>query len=82
MSSRVKEFKAMNEVQLKDKLSELRMELIKQNAQIATGTTPKSPGLIRETKRNIARIMMILESKQLKSKKRKTKKQEGEEKKV
>ena len=77
MSSRVKEFKAMSEAQLKEKLSELRMELIKHNAQIATGTTPKSPGLIRETKRNIARIMMILNSKQ-----KEFKKQEGEDKKV
>ncbi|OGM02683.1 50S ribosomal protein L29, partial [Candidatus Woesearchaeota archaeon RBG_13_36_6] len=55
MSSRVKEFGAMKEAQLNEKLSELRMELIKHNAQIATGTTPKSPGLIRQIKRNIAR---------------------------
>ncbi len=77
MSSRVKEFGAMNEAQLKEKLSELGMELIKHNAQIATGTTPKSPGLIRQTKRNIARIKTILILKQ-----QKTKKKEGEDKKV
>ncbi len=64
MSSKVKEFRDMNEGQLKDKITELRLELIKQNAQIATGTTPKSPGLVRETKRNIARILTILKSKQ------------------
>lgn len=65
MSSKVKEFRDMSEGQLKDKIVELRLELIKQNAQIATGTTPKSSGLVRETKRNIARILTILKSKAL-----------------
>lgn len=59
MSKRAKEFRSMNTAQLQEKLKELRMELIKQNAQRATGTTPKSPGLIRETRRNIARILTI-----------------------
>lgn len=63
MSKRSKEFNAMTVAQLNDKLGELKMELIKHNAQIATGTTPKSPGLIRETKRNIARIRTIMKSK-------------------
>ena len=48
---------SMNEIN--DKLSELRAELIKQNAQIATGTTPKSPGLIRNMKKNVARLLTI-----------------------
>jgi len=60
MGKRIKEFRGMNEAQLNDKLVELRKELIKQNAQIATGTTPKSPGLVRQSKRNIARIITIL----------------------
>ena len=63
MSQKAKEFREMSEGELNDKLAELRLELIKQNAQIATGTTPKSPGLVRETKRNIARILTILKSK-------------------
>lgn len=60
MSKAIKEFKGMGEAQLKEKLNDFRMELIKHNAQIATGTTPKSPGLIRQTKRNIARVLTIL----------------------
>ena len=75
MSKMMKEFKAMSVPQLNERLSELRMELIKQNAQIATGTTPKSPGLIRQTKKNIARIMSIIKSKEVN-------KLEGEKKKV
>ncbi|MBW2971377.1 50S ribosomal protein L29 [Candidatus Woesearchaeota archaeon] len=63
MSKRTKDFSSMNEAQLKDKLAELRLELMKQNAQVATGTIPKSPGLIRQTKRNIARILTLLNKK-------------------
>lgn len=50
----------MSKEELKEKLKELRLELIKHNSEIATGTVPKSPGLIRQTKRNIARILTIL----------------------
>jgi large subunit ribosomal protein L29 len=62
-SKRFKEFKPMTQAQLKDKMADIRMELIKSNAQVATGTTPKSPGMIRQAKRNIARIKTILNSK-------------------
>ncbi len=60
MSKRSKEFRGMNNAGLNDRLRELRMELVKMNAQVATGTTPKSPGKIRQAKRNIARILTIL----------------------
>ena len=39
------------------KVLELRKEIVKQNGQIATGTTPKSPGKLRETKKTIARLL-------------------------
>jgi len=60
MSKKMKEFKAMGETQLNERLSQLRMELIKFNTQVATGTAPKSPGLIRQAKRNVARIHTLL----------------------
>lgn len=50
--------------ELKDKLLELRKELMKQNAQIAAGTTPKSPGQIRTIKRTIAKILTELKNKE------------------
>ena len=34
-------------------------ELMKANSQIATGTTPKSPGRIKDMKRTIAKILTI-----------------------
>lgn len=41
---------------MKKKLYDLRIELMKLNAQVAIGTTPKSTKQIREIKRNLARI--------------------------
>jgi ribosomal protein L29 len=42
------------------KLKELELELIKLNAQVATGTPPKNAGQLRRLKKDIARIMLIL----------------------
>ena len=54
------ELKTLVPEELKKKLSELRMELLKENAQIANKTNPKNPGKVRDTKKNIARILSIL----------------------
>ncbi len=59
---KAKELSGMGEKELNSKLAELRMELIKQNAQVAVGTTPKSPGLIKQMKKNIARILTVLKN--------------------
>ena len=55
----MKEIRAMSKEDLQKKLTDIKMELIKSNAQIATGTTPKSPGQIREYKKTIARILSV-----------------------
>ena len=55
-----KELKTLPGEELRTKLKELQTELMKENAHIATGTTPKSPGQVRETKKTIARIKSIL----------------------
>ena len=39
------------------KIIEFRKELMKLQAQAATGTAVKNPGLIKQTKKNIARIL-------------------------
>jgi large subunit ribosomal protein L29 len=66
MNKRMKEMRSMGEAQLNERLSQLRMELVKFNTQVATGTAPKSPGLIRQAKKNIARIMTLLHDLQTK----------------
>lgn len=58
-----KEIKSMNEEELKAKLKELRLDLMKQNAQVATGTVPPNPGQIKIKKKNIARIICVMEGK-------------------
>ncbi len=49
----------MGELDLENKLVELKKELMKINSQVATGTIPKNPGKIRVIKRTIARILTI-----------------------
>ncbi len=55
-----KELQNMNSSDLVAKLEEIQTELMKQNAQIATGTTPKSPGQVKQMKKTIAKIRSIL----------------------
>lgn len=61
MVLKIKEIKSMSKEDMKNRLDELRKELIKLNAQIATGTTPKSPGQLKQIKKTIARILTVLE---------------------
>ena len=55
-----RELRSINTQDLENKLVELEKELMKYNAQIAIGTIPKSPGLVKETKKTIAKIKTIL----------------------
>jgi len=52
---KIKELRGLSKEDTKKRLGELRKELIKHNAQIATGTVPKSPGQVRQTKKTIAK---------------------------
>ena len=54
------EIKGLDRNELIEKLKELKMDLLKENAQIANKTTPKNPGKVRDTKKTIARIMSVL----------------------
>lgn len=53
---RKNELANMKEEQLKDRLSNLNLELIKLNAQRAIGTTLESPGKIKSIRKTIAKI--------------------------
>jgi ribosomal protein L29 len=54
----------MSKEELKAKTLELRKELIKLNAQVATGTSPKNPRQIKTTKKYIARLMTAMRQKE------------------
>lgn len=68
MSKKFKEISQMGKEELAKKLLELKKELVKADAQVATGTVPKNPSSIRNTKRMMARIMMLLEQKKMEEK--------------
>lgn len=57
------DFKQMDEESLKKKLSDLKKEMVKINAQISTGTPPENPGRVREMKKTVARILTKLKQK-------------------
>jgi large subunit ribosomal protein L29 len=65
---KIKELRGLDKENMKTRLEELRKELIKHNAQIATGTVPKSPGQVKQTKKTIAKILTILNEKKEKEK--------------
>ena len=62
---RSSEITGLEDTELRKRLNDLRRELIKFNAQVATGTVPKSPGLIRKTKRTVARILTAMRQREL-----------------
>jgi len=53
----------MSNKELNDKLDELNLTLIKQNAQRIKGASLENPKMIREVKKNIARIKQKLAEK-------------------
>ncbi len=63
---RFKELSQLSRSELVGKARELRMELMKENAQVALGTIPKNPRKIRNMKKAIARIEFLLARKPVK----------------
>lgn len=59
------ELKNLDVEALNKKLMELRKELSKLNTSVASGVNPKSPGQIKATKKNIARILTFINQKKL-----------------
>jgi len=62
-----KDLKTMPKQEMETKMAELKKELMKENAQVAMGTNPKSPGKIKQMKKMIARIL-TLQNQKLKTK--------------
>ncbi|PIU21098.1 MAG: 50S ribosomal protein L29 [Candidatus Diapherotrites archaeon CG08_land_8_20_14_0_20_34_12] len=59
------ELRTMNALELEAKLRILKIELAKERAVIASGTRPEKPTKIRNTRKDIARILTILNQKKL-----------------
>ena len=58
-----KDLKNMSKDELNKQLADLKMELMKSNSQVASGSAPKNPGQIRQTKKTIARILTFIKEK-------------------
>ena len=63
------EIREMDEEEMRDKLNELRDELLHEQGVAAMGGAPESPGRIRAIKKNIARILTIMNEEEIKKSK-------------
>jgi len=54
-----KDLKALSLADREKKLSEAKLELIKLNGQVVSGTTLKSPGQIKNVKRTMAKLAVL-----------------------
>ncbi|PIN73440.1 50S ribosomal protein L29 [Candidatus Woesearchaeota archaeon CG10_big_fil_rev_8_21_14_0_10_45_16] len=63
-----KELRGLSDVQLKGRAEEFKKELLKLNAQVASGANTANPGKLRQMKKNIARIYTLLQEKEVPSK--------------
>ncbi len=54
---RKRQLKEMSHDDIINRLNELKLELVKDEGQIAIGGSPSNPGRVRELKKTIARIL-------------------------
>lgn len=59
----IKELRVLSEPELREKLAELHKELMKDNAQKALGAALKNPGKLRQARKAVAKINMLLHQK-------------------
>jgi len=52
--------RSMSNEELKKRITELRSEIVKERATIASGARPDNPGKVRKLRREIARCLTIL----------------------
>ena len=57
---RVREIRAMNPEERKEKLEELKRELMHEKGVAAMGGSPHSPGKLKQLRRSIARMLTIM----------------------
>lgn len=54
-----KEIRGLSKEEKEKKLNDLRMELMKLQTKIKIGTPPENPGLVRQIKKTIARLLTM-----------------------
>jgi large subunit ribosomal protein L29 len=61
---KTKDLQTMSKEDLTAKTVELKQELAKEKATIASGTRSENPGKIRKIRRNIARVLTVMNTKE------------------
>ena len=61
-----REIKELSESDLRKRLGELRLDLVKDRGQIAIGGVPTNTGKVRETRKTIARMLTELNERKIK----------------
>lgn len=59
-----KEFRGLSDAELEKRLGEFKKELLKLSVEATSGANPSSPGKLKQTKKNIARIHTLLKEKE------------------
>ena len=62
-----KELRGLSSEELNSRLTESRKELLKLNVQVATGASAAGSGKIKQTKKNIARMLSLLHQREVKN---------------
>jgi len=63
---RISAFISLSEEQLRERLAEFKKELLKLNSQVASGANVQNPGKLKQIKKNIARVLTLLNKKEVK----------------
>ena len=58
---KAKELRVIDELNFKNKMLDIKKELMKINSQISIGTIPKNPSKARELRKIIAKLLTIKE---------------------
>ena len=60
-----KELRGLGPAGMQERLKEFKKELLKLNVEVASGANPASSGRLKQTKKNIARILTLLKEKEM-----------------
>ena len=58
-----KDLKNLSSEGLNEKLGEFKKELLKLNVQVAAGSSTTNPGKLKQTKKNVARVLTLIRQK-------------------
>ncbi len=61
-----KELRTLSVEEMGRRLEEFKKELLKLNVEVATGANPANSGKLRQTKKNIARILTLIRESEVK----------------